>query len=226
MTEAAAEDLASAATVRMESRMLTEGVHFAAVGADLVILDLRSDTYGCLPHAASALRIRGASVEADVELLRFLTDAGFVGGASRRSALPMPALPVRIFKSRSGVASIAASAHLLVAVVKARRLGPNPPIQALIDALPRKPVIGRGNARVAAVTAAFTGLMPWVPGQGACLYRAFLLLFMLRCAGADAVWMFGVRTWPFSAHCWLQVGDAVLDDDPERVSRYTPIMAV
>jgi hypothetical protein len=115
---------------------------------------------------------------------------------------------------------------MLVAVAKARRLGPNPPIQALIDALPRRPVARLDSTRVAAVTAAFTRLMPWVPGQGACLHRAFLLLFMLRRAGADAVWVFGVRTWPFSAHCWVQVGDAVLDDDPERVSRYTPIMAV
>ena len=41
-----------------------------------------------------------------------------------------------------------------------------------------------------------------------------------------AVWVFGVRTWPFSAHCWLQIGDAVLDDDPERVGIYPPILAV
>jgi hypothetical protein len=79
---------------------------------------------------------------------------------------------------------------------------------------------------VAAVTAAFIRLMPWAPYQGACLHRAFLLLFMLRASGADAIWVFGVRTWPFSAHCWLQVGDSVLDDDPERVSLYTPILAV
>ncbi|WP_415289134.1 lasso peptide biosynthesis B2 protein [Brevundimonas sp. S1H14] len=226
MTEAAPEDPASAATLRFETRMLREGVHFAAVGADLVILDLRSDTYSCLPHAASALRILGSSVEADVELMRFLADAGFIGGAPRRSARPIPALPVRGFRCRSGVSSVMASAHMLVAVVKARRLGPNPPLQALIDALPRKPVARFDNAKAAAVTAAFTRLMPWAPGQGACLHRAFLLLFMLRCAGADAIWTFGVRTWPFSAHCWLQVGDAVLDDDPERVSRYTPIMAI
>ena len=49
---------------------------------------------------------------------------------------------------------------------------------------------------------------------------------MLRRAGQNAAWVFGVRTWPFSAHCWLQIGDAVLDDDPERVSRYTPIMVL
>lgn len=226
MTGPTPRDLAPSATLPVESRPLTDGVHIATVDADLVILDLRSDTYACLPYAAPELRIVGATVEADLGLLGLLTDAGLIDGASRRPTLATPALPLRQFRSRSGLSSIAATAHLLVAVGRARRLGPNPPIQALIDALPRRPDARLDPTRVAAVTAAFTRLMPWVPGQGACLHRAFLLLFMLRRAGADAVWVFGVRTWPFSAHCWLQVGDAVLDDDPERVSRYTAIMAV
>ncbi|HBI18704.1 MAG TPA: lasso peptide biosynthesis B2 protein [Brevundimonas sp.] len=226
MTDLSPHDMASSASLPVESRPLTHGVYIAPVEADLVILDLRSDTYACLPHAAPALRIVGSNVEADLGLLGLLTEAGLVDGAPHCPGLTPPALPARPFRSRSALSSIPAAAHLLVAVGRARRLGPTPPIKALIDALPRKPVRRVDTARVAAVTAAFARLMPWVPGQGACLHRAFLLLFMLRCAGADAVWVFGVRTWPFSAHCWLQVGDAVLDDDPERVSRYTPIMAV
>jgi hypothetical protein len=46
--------------------------------------------------------------------------------------------------------------------------------------LPSRPSARAGAARVAAVTAAFIRLMPWAPCQGACLHRAFLLLFMLR----------------------------------------------
>ncbi|WP_201463318.1 lasso peptide biosynthesis B2 protein [Brevundimonas aurantiaca] len=226
MTDHAPHEIASSATLPVESRPLTVGVHIAPVEADLIILDLRSDTYACLPHAAPALRVIGPNVEADLGLLGLLTEAGLVDGASRRPGITPPPPPVRPFRTRSGLSSIPAAAHLFVAASRARRLGPNPPIQALINALPRRPVGRVDTTRVAAVTAAFARLMPWVPGQGACLHRAFLLLFMLRCAGADAVWVFGVRTWPFSAHCWLQLGDAVLDDDPERVSRYTPIMAV
>lgn len=44
---------------------------------------------------------------------------------------------------------------------------------------------------------------------------------------ADAlVWVFGVRTWPFAAHCWIQIGDLVVGDVLDRVRGYTPIRAV
>ncbi|WP_336978407.1 lasso peptide biosynthesis B2 protein [Brevundimonas nasdae] len=204
---------------------MTDGVHIVPIEDDLVILDLRSDAYACLPHAATAVRLVGSAVECDLGLLGLLTEAGLVDGAPRRPGLAPPPLPTRRYAARSLWPSLLAAAHFLNAVGKARRLGPNPPIQVLIDALPRRPST-IAAARVAAVTAAFVQLMPWAPGQGACLHRAFLLLSMLRASGADATWVFGVRTWPFSAHCWLQVGDAVLDDDPERVFLYTPILAV
>ncbi|MEW6596972.1 MAG: lasso peptide biosynthesis B2 protein [Pseudomonadota bacterium] len=72
----------------------------------------------------------------------------------------------------------------------------------------------------------FAQLAPWVPSQGACLFRSFMLLAFLRAAGLDATWVFGVRTWPFQAHCWLQAGEVVLDDAVERVSSFTPILTV
>lgn len=68
--------------------------------------------------------------------------------------------------------------------------------------------------------------LPFVPGQGECLYRACLLRSYLAGRGLGSSWVFGVRTWPFAAHCWLQCGDLVLDDDPDRVALYTPILVV
>ena len=67
---------------------------------------------------------------------------------------------------------------------------------------------------------------PFAPFQGECLFRAFLLLAYLRLEGRHATWVFGVRTYPFQAHCWLQVGDMVLNDAVERICGYTPIFAV
>jgi hypothetical protein len=52
-----------------------------------------------------------------------------------------------------------------------------------------------------------------------------MLLRLLHAKGLDAHWVFGVRTWPFQAHCWLQCEDLVLDDQPDRVRAFTPIMA-
>jgi hypothetical protein len=76
------------------------------------------------------------------------------------------------------------------------------------------------------VVADFHRWIPYAPVSGKCLLRSFMLLRLLRRRGHDALWVFGVRTWPFYAHCWLQCGDVVLDDDVERVTAFTPIMAV
>ncbi|OIQ70741.1 hypothetical protein GALL_476450 [mine drainage metagenome] len=82
------------------------------------------------------------------------------------------------------------------------------------------------SRRTRDLTAAFQACQPWIPFQGACLYRSFLLREALRRLGEPVWWVFGVQTWPFEAHCWLQVGDVVLDDWVERVVAYTPILAV
>jgi len=52
----------------------------------------------------------------------------------------------------------------------------------------------------------------------------WLSSMFLQRAGHDAVWVFGVRTWPFLAHGGLQVGDVVLDHWPEHLTLYTPIL--
>jgi Transglutaminase-like superfamily len=39
-------------------------------------------------------------------------------------------------------------------------------------------------------------------------------------------YIFGVTTNPFSAHCWLQLGNVVLNDTSENVSQYTPILVI
>lgn len=67
---------------------------------------------------------------------------------------------------------------------------------------------------------------PYAPVTYKCLLRSFLLLRFLHRHGQDAAWVFGVTTWPFEAHCWLQVEDMVLDDELDRVVRYTPIMVL
>lgn len=67
---------------------------------------------------------------------------------------------------------------------------------------------------------------PYAPVTYKCLLRSFLLLRYLHRHGQDAAWVFGVTTWPFDAHCWLQVEDVVLDDELDRVARYTPIMVL
>lgn len=210
----------------LETRPLAAGVFMAKVGEDVVLLDLRTDAYACLAGVGEDLALTEGGVRADLGLLGLLADADLLAQDRAPSRRPLPPAAARELDPRRLRWPLAHACSLSSAVWRAARLGPGAPIRDLVAALPPPPGSAPDPMRVASIASGFRRLLPWVPCQGACLYRAFVLLTMLRRAGQDATWVFGVRTWPFGAHCWLQLEDAVLDDDPERVARYTPIMAV
>ncbi|WP_395443832.1 lasso peptide biosynthesis B2 protein [Caulobacter sp. UC70_42] len=69
-------------------------------------------------------------------------------------------------------------------------------------------------------------ISPWLPLDGACLFRSGMLAAFLGTLGHRTTWVFGVRTWPFQAHCWLQVEDVALDDEAERLCAFKPLLGV
>lgn len=64
------------------------------------------------------------------------------------------------------------------------------------------------------------------PADLVCLRDSFLLMRILLSRGVAADWVFGVQAEPFSAHCWVQVGDVVINDNVDHVVRFTPILVV
>lgn len=74
------------------------------------------------------------------------------------------------------------------------------------------------------VAKSFLAHRPFYPRDYACMFEALALLRHLAVRGLRATWMFGVRGAPFSAHCWLEHDGIVLNDDPDVVRAYTPIM--
>ncbi|HEX5262312.1 MAG TPA: lasso peptide biosynthesis B2 protein, partial [Phenylobacterium sp.] len=196
----------------MPSLFVRSGIYLAAVGDDLVALDVQGGDYGCLPGAGRAVPPCGPDGRlnlADEALAAVLLEAGLVdrepaGGA--RVDLP-PSATVSCWRvERASIAPIErrrfVRAYLAAAprfwrarfgdlVGEARRLGQGPAACADPETL--------RDAQV------FDQLVPWAPFQGECLFRAFLLLAYLRLGGRDATWVFGVRTYPFQAHCWLQI---------------------
>jgi len=59
-----------------------------------------------------------------------------------------------------------------------------------------------------------------------CLYDSLALVHFLATQNLFPQWVIGVRIRPFSAHSWVQSGDIVLNDLPERIRRYQPILIV
>lgn len=204
---------------------LADGVFMAVCDEDIIVLDTRSDHYSVLPEAAGEVRLSQGVIEAADEVLQHLRTSGLVGDAPAGQRHPIPPGPVNALELH-GVRPLLSDELTVCRAIGAAWLkgpGRRSLSELLSDRIVAAPIDIEMTARL---TAAFVRILPWDPAQGACLYRAWLLRHALGLRAQSATWVFGVRIWPFGAHCWLQVGDAVLDDDPDRVARYTPIMAV
>jgi hypothetical protein len=74
--------------------------------------------------------------------------------------------------------------------------------------------------------AAFRRLRSIFPREHVCLFDSLALVDFLAYSNLFPQWVFGIRLSPFSAHCWVQVGETVLNDSVEGVAHFTPIMAI
>lgn len=209
---------------------LGEDIHGVMIDGDAVFLDVKADAYFCLPQIGPVLTIEGSVLStAERGLAEGLCDAGLATADVIAPLRPRPpAIPLRTARALIGQEGQAVAhpswrhwqALGRAAVVAAR--GRRRPFDRL---LPDR-VVGapEPDARLLGDLAIFRRLAPWLPLDGLCLYRSHLLRTYLVALGHSVDWMFGVRTWPFRAHCWLQAGDVALDDEAERVSAYHPIM--
>jgi len=62
--------------------------------------------------------------------------------------------------------------------------------------------------------------------RDACLFDSLVLVEFLAHYRLFPTWIIGVTTGPFKAHSWVQHGHVVLNDTPERVRTYTPILTI
>lgn len=204
-------------------------IHIALIEDDLVALDLENDAYFCLPGLGQYLIDQGEGhwTPANDSIENGLLETGLFQPAASRPCSHALSPSVRTSRHYEGPgAGVFAGVTLaVITVLDAWRIHGRP-LKTLIARSPNLPLRHDQTDEAMADARLFDQWMPWAPGQGQCLYRAYLLRAFLAGRGRGATWVFGVRTWPFSAHCWLQVGDVLLDDDLDRVALYTPIMVV
>lgn len=92
----------------------------------------------------------------------------------------------------------------------------------------RRPVIAPADADAMAdiavdILAAFAWCDLLFGRTDRCLPRALAFIAACNRRGLFPSLVFGVRTNPFAAHCWAQLGPIVLNDSLEHVRVYTPI---
>ena len=216
----------------MSSWRLNSGVYAAWAGADLVLLDLGSDGYLCLPGPLD-LRLQAGQLSGDRAVAEVLQEAGLAHAEPVVDAPPpraaLPGRPLRELDVDPGVRLRTGEViDLLACWLECAVLYPRRSIAALGRQVRHRPgsTTPSSSAELARRVALFRAVLPWLPWPGACLFRAFFLLSWLRRGGCAALWVFGVRTWPFEAHCWLQIEDVALDDHVDRLRRFHPILAI
>ena len=64
-----------------------------------------------------------------------------------------------------------------------------------------------------------------LPFAHSCLLDSLTLRALLARRGLWSEIVVGVQATPFKAHCWLESGGYALNDDPDMLGRFTPILA-
>ncbi|MGJ4728766.1 lasso peptide biosynthesis B2 protein [Luteimonas sp. SDU101] len=83
-----------------------------------------------------------------------------------------------------------------------------------------------GDRQTSIAAAVFRRSRAFVPIQPRCLLDSVALVRFLSARHCHANIVFGVTRDPFSAHCWVQSNDEVLNDSVGNVRTYTPIRII
>jgi len=211
---------------------LPSHVHLAAIGDDVVLLDTAADAYMCIPNGVAILRPaldRASLAPVNDAVASGLQDAGLANpgeAATGRARLCRPTRDIGDLQvghlSLAQILALAGAFWDLMWRYRGRTLAEILDFVAG-ERVNRTMAAGPDAVRLAGV---FQQVAVWLPMPRKCLVRSFVLLRFLQRSGVDATWVFGVTTWPFRAHCWLQIGDTALDDNAERIVEYEPILGV
>ena len=123
--------------------------------------------------------------------------------------LDLPEIWLLLGRARRALASGALAASL--AQLKARR---------------HKVAVPASSAETAALASRFQTARALVPIARSCLQDSIALGTWLARRGACPTIVFGVKLDPFAAHCWVQTDAAILNDAPDTVSPFAPVLVI
>ncbi|MGH8290128.1 MAG: lasso peptide biosynthesis B2 protein [Steroidobacteraceae bacterium] len=231
----------------MQPYLLAPHVFPCVSGQHVVLMDLERDKYVAVaPAHRLAGWVRGWPVgaaqasgnperDADELVSQMLAHGMLVTDPH----LGKPAVPVTIARPERALIEFdldarprAGTAHLLRfarSCLRAQLSLKLSPMQSIVQ------TVGERKARLGLAVApdsrplvtAFSRLRPlFYTLRAACLLDSLTLLHFLSADGICPDWVFGVKTEPFDAHCWVQQGEVLFNDVPDRVRQYSPILVV
>lgn len=220
---------------------LRPNLSYCLIDGHAIFLDLDGDRYFQLGNHLESIFLAhmdtGVADEAGIDALierRVLVRGSVPDRCSHavtrpvRSSLETPANGARV-----GVATIL---RVFTIVRRTSRHLRTQPIKVVLDDLlryrGRVSVDGAAaappEARIRALANVFGRSRLYVPfdTSTSCLLDSIALTKYLADHGVWAQIVFGVTSNPFSAHCWVQWGDLVLNDTVGNAASYTPIRVI
>ena len=234
------------------SYRLSDHVFAGCTGREVVLLDLRKDEYLAIAEGALAALPqfvdgwpRGDSPEHSIgpsdtgavnELLQSLLSQDLIvrrSGAAESGSRRRPSAPTAAavsFLDGVGTPTVGTVAQVLRASLVAQMWLTFLPLQTVVQRLQMAPKKGDASAKSIANAIKFSksycSVRPLIfRAQTKCLLDSLTMSIFLSSRGVRSSVVFGVRTQPFAAHCWVQLEDTVLNDELDHVLTYQPILA-
>lgn len=216
---------------------LRDDLSFCRVDDGLIFLDIGHDRYFQLPprleHAfITYLEGDAASDIAPLVERKILTDAAPLPSHEAAAAMPVPVRSAIERLARARRPRILAALEVLALVGTVHRQLKQRPLKAVLAALTaarRRALpqpVAEDEARLIETIDMFRRARPYVPIEPICLLDSIALTRFLARRGLYVHIVFGVAADPFSAHCWVQAGDMVLNDTVGHATSYTQIRVI
>ncbi len=211
---------------------LAPGLTFCQSGADLVFLDLGRDRYfrlnGSDRMAFEALcdgRHVSAGVLSRLARSRLLVECDGAGYLAPASA----AVPVRdLYELAESTAARSSMLTVAASLFWGWRAARTCALSSSIDTLRvrRDLLLDGPEALVLEAAVAFQMRRSIMPFAQRCLPQSLALFHFLLRRRLKATLVFGVRTQPFAAHCWMQSPGCILTGTADEAHNFTPILVV
>ena len=235
--------------------LLADGVHACKLDDAAVFLDLRSNRYiavspssmgslnetvegfTSLGSSSCSLEQKGEQADSEIRSLLargILTDSRRRGKPARRAVIQAsqaftpgqrPSTPRTIRASH--IARFAAS--VLYCTWTLQRHRPKSIIDRMAGLRERhvEQAASGGTDVAAQLVEIFRRLRTFTyTAKDHCLLDSLILADFLFRNGLIPTFIIGIRTKPFLAHAWVQIGDCVMDDKLESLENLTPILVV
>jgi len=213
---------------------LRDGLSCCILGGRTIFLDVAADRYFCCPSSVDGdLRriIAGEEVEASEQIDWLIRHRVIRSVTGQQVPIPASACPAAS-ESSIGLDKKWLRAGSLWGLIRdqlhmKRRLGQRRLDDILSELGNIRPDLNQEDRAVALAGARAARITDWWWSRNdRCLVKSLALTRFLFRSGCPASLVIGVRQDPFTAHCWVQHGGLVLNDEIDQVRKFTPIFVL